>query len=123
MEIDLINQKVIAAYNELVAFENDNYDKITCVLYSRTLDYILKQKNYNDQIEAYIEQYREGYNSLDYNFYDSNISNGIYDELNTDEIPLIIRRIKKAVTQEEFYLALIGECLEYYDVNIEEQDI
>ena len=106
--------------NKLVKSYYENYDKISCVNYIITLNRILSKKSYKQQIEAYIEQFRDGYNSIDYNFsgdvYNTNID---IDKSNIDDI---VKAIKKEISIKEFQINLIEECQEYFSVNIEENE-
>ena len=107
-------------YNKLVKSYYENYDKISCVNYIITLNRILSKKSYKQQIEAYIEQFRDGYSSIDYNFsgdvYNTNID---IDKSNIDDI---VKAIKKEISIKEFQINLIEECQEYFSVNIEENE-
>lgn len=114
----LENEQVLRDYNDMIEFSNN--DEITCAEYDRTVNYIFSAKTYKEQIKLYIEQFREGYNSIDYEFTDE-----IYNvelNMNKSDINELIEAISKEISVEDFQIRIIEQCKEYMEVSIEEND-
>lgn len=116
----LATDDVLNTYNDMVNFQNDNFDEITCAEYDRTLLYIFSAETYEEQIKLYIEQFREGYNSIDYEFTDDVHSVSL--NMNTSDIEELVKAISNEVSVEDFQIRSIEECKEYMENSIEEED-
>lgn len=114
----LITKKVEKEWNKLNKYIMRNLHRITCSRYEHTLEYIFEGIDYETQLFRYVDQYREGYNTIDYDFLDDN------SELDFEEskIELVMEEIYYNVNQEEFQLQLIRSVFNYFESNIEEED-
>lgn len=110
--------KNLSYYYEMYNFINENREYINCPNYHSTLEDILKEETYENQIKVFIEQFRAGYNSIDYLF-----NKEVEAKIDDSEINDIIEVIMRDIEVEEFHEHLIGECSDYYYVNVDENKL
>lgn len=108
-EIYIDNPLIKDEWDNLIGFYNSN--ETNCVDYTRTLKYVLSEDLYTNQIKNYIEQFKEGINSIDCEFVD--------DQMDKDTTTLI-KEIKEKYTCEDFQTKCIQTVYNYFEASAEE---
>lgn len=82
--LNFVSEYTESEYNDLMEYYGDNYEIITCVDYHKTLEYILYGETYEEQIERFVEQARDGSNSIDC----EDEAHFVYSDFSLEEIML-----------------------------------